>query len=162
MRKSRFSEDQIIAILKESEGGRMETACWAHVRRKFYDLQVAHASRLAAEALKRIGELYAIESDIRGRPPEERLHARTTRARPLLDSLQQWLQSTLAFVSKKSEIAAAMRYALGRWRALLSNCADGTEIDNNAAERALRAVVLGRKNYMLRSDSGGESAADWS
>ena len=144
------------------EGGRIqEAACWAHVRRKFYDLQVAHASPLAAEALKRIGELYAIESDIRGRPPEERLHARITRARPLLDSLHQWLQSTLAVVSKKSEIAAAIRYALGRWRALLRYSEDGTiEIDNNTAERALRAVALGRKNYLFAgSDSGGERAA---
>ena len=144
------------------EGGRIqEAACWAHVRRKFYDLQLAHASPLAAEALKRIGELYAIESDIRGRPPEHRLHARTTRARPLLDSLHQWLQATLAVVSKKSETAAAIRYALGRWRALLRYSDDGhIEIDNNAAERALRAVALGRKNYLFAgSDSGGERAA---
>ena len=144
------------------EGGRIqEAACWAHVRRKFYDLQVAHASPLAAEALKRIGELYAIESDIRGRPPDQRLQARTTLARPVLDSLHQWLQSTLAVVSKKSEIAAAIRYALGRWRALLRYSEDGTiEIDNNAAERALRAVALGRKNYLFAgSDSGGERAA---
>ncbi len=144
------------------EGGQIqEAACWAHVRRKFYDLQVAHASPLAAEALKRIAELYAIEGDIRGQPPQERLQARTTRARPLLDSLQQWLQATLAMVSKKSEIAAAIRYALGRWRALLRYSEDGhIEIDNNAAERALRAVALGRKNYLFAgSDSGGERAA---
>src|SRR5271165_5864653 len=144
------------------EGGQIqEAACWAHVRRKFYDLQVAHASPLAAEALKRIAELYAIEVDIRGRPPEERLQARMTRARPLLDSLRQWLQATLAVVSKKSEIAVAIRYALGRWRALLRYCDDGRiEIDNNAAERALRAVALGRKNYLFAgSDSGGERAA---
>lgn len=138
-----------------------EAACWAHVRRKFYELQVAHASPLAAEALKRIAELYAIESEIRGRSPEERLQIRITRARALLDSLHQWLQSTLAVVSRKSEIAAAIRYALGRWRALLRYSEDGTiEIDNNAAERALRAVALGRKNYLFAgSDSGGERAA---
>jgi transposase len=138
-----------------------EAACWAHVRRKFYELQVAHASPLAAEALKRIAELYAIEADIRGRPPEKRLQARMTRARPLLDSLHPWLQTTLAMVSKKSEIAAAIRYALGRWRALLCYCDDGhIEIDNNAAARALRAVALGRKNYLFAgSDSGGERAA---
>ena len=144
------------------EGGQIrEAACWAHVRRKFYDLQVAHASPLAAEALKRIAELYAIESDIRGRPPEERLQARMTRARPLLESLHHWLQATLTVVSKKSEIAAAIRYALGRWRALLRYCEDGRiELDNNAAERALRAVALGRKNYLFAgSDSGGERAA---
>jgi len=144
------------------EGGQIqEAACWAHVRRKFYDLQVAHASPLAAEALKRIAELYAIESDIRGRPPEERLQVRTARARPLLDSLHQWLQATLGMVSKKSEMAVAIRYALGRWRALLRYCQNGhIEIDNNAAERALRAVALGRKNYLFAgSDAGGERAA---
>jgi transposase len=144
------------------EGGQIqEAACWAHVRRKFYDLQVAHASPLAAEALKRIAELYAIESEIRGRPADERRQARTTRARPLLESLHEWLQSTLAVVSRKSEIAAAIRYALGRWRALLRFSENGSiEIDNNAAERALRAVALGRKNYLFAgSDSGGERAA---
>jgi transposase len=144
------------------EGGRIqEAACWAHVRRKFYDLQVAHASPLAAEALKRIGELYAIESEIRARPPDERRQARTTPAGPMLESLHGWLQSTLAVVSRKSEIAAAIRYAPGRWRALLRYSEDGTiEIDNNAAERALRAVALGRKNYLFAgSDSGGERAA---
>lgn len=144
------------------EGGRIqEAACWAHVRRKFYDLQVAHASPLAAEALKCIGELYAIESEIRGRPPEERLQARITRARPLLEALQEWMQTTLIRTSRKSEITAAIRYALGRWRALLRYCEDGRiEIDNNAAERALRAIALGRKNYLFAgSDSGGERAA---
>ena len=95
------------------EGGRIqEAACWAHVRRKFYDLQVAHASPLATEALKRIGELYAIESEIRGRPPDERRQVRTTRARPLLDSLISGCNRHLAVVSRKSEIAAAIRYAL--------------------------------------------------
>jgi hypothetical protein len=144
------------------EGGRIqEAACWAHVRRKFYDLQVAHASPLAAEALKRIAELYVIESEIRGRPPDQRLQTRTTRACPLLESFHRWLQSNLAVVSRKSEIAAAIRYALGRWRALLRYSEDGhIEIDNNAAERALRAVALGRKNYLFAgSDSGGERAA---
>jgi hypothetical protein len=144
------------------EGGTIqEAACWAHVRRKFYELQVAHASPLAAEALRRIAELYAIESEIRGRPPEERLSIRNTQARPLLESLHHWLETTLAMVSRKSEIAAAIRYALGRWRALLRYAEDGRiEIDNNAAERALRAVALGRKNYLFAgSDSGGERAA---
>jgi transposase len=144
------------------EGGQIqEAACWAHVRRKFYELQVAHASPLAAEAIQRIAVLYAIEGEIRGRPPEQRQQIRTSRARPLLDSLHQWLQATLAVVSRKSEIAVAIRYALGRWRALLRYCEDGNiEIDNNAAERALRAVALGRKNYLFAgSDSGGERAA---
>ena len=144
------------------ENGRMqEAACWAHVRRKFYELQVAHASPIAAEAIRCIAALYAIEGEIRGRPSEERLQIRNARARPLLESLHRWLETTLAAVSRKSELAVAIRYALGRWRALLRYCDDGRiEIDNNAAERVLRAVALGRKNYLFAgSDSGGERAA---
>jgi len=144
------------------EGGQIqEAACWAHVRRKFYELQVAHASPIAAAAIERIAALYAIETEIRGRPPEERLQVRSTRARPLLESLHSWLEKTLSQVSRKSEIAAAIRYALSRWRALLRYSEDGRlEIDNNAAERALRAVALGRKNYLFAgSDAGGERAA---
>jgi transposase len=142
-------------------GDIQEAACWAHARRKFYELQVAHASPIAAAAVERIAALYAIESEIRGRPPEERAEIRNTRARPLLESLHAWLETTLTQVSRKSEVAAAIRYALSRWRALLRYCDDGRlEIDNNAAERSLRAVVLGRKNYLFAgSDAGGERAA---
>jgi len=144
------------------EGGRIqEAACWAHVRRKFYDIQVAHKSPVAAETLERIGALYAVESDINGRLPEERREIRNTRSRPLLESLKQWLEETLVKLSKKSDTAMAVRYALGRWEALMRYCDDGhLEIDNNAAERSLRAVALGRKNYLFAgSDRGGESAA---
>jgi hypothetical protein len=131
------------------------------VRRKFYDIQIAHKSPVAAEALKRIGALYAVESDINGRSPEERREIRSTRSRPLLGSLKQWLEETLVKLSRKSDTAIAVRYALGRWEALMRYCDDGhLEIDNNAAERALRAVALGRKNYLFAgSDRGGESAA---
>lgn len=138
-----------------------EAACWAHVRRKFYDLRLAHNSPVAAEALRRIGELYAIEADIRGWQPEERSRTRNERSRPLLASLKQWLEETLVKLSKKSETAVAVRYALGRWEALLRYVDDGRlEMDNNAAERALRVVALGRKNYLFAgSDRGGERAA---
>ena len=144
------------------EGGRIqEAACWAHVRRKFYDLQVAHSSPIAAEAVARIAQLYAIETEVRGKPADERREVRQSRARPLLGELQAWLEKTLASVSRKSEIAAAIRYALARWRALLRYLDDGSiEIDNSAAERALRVVALGRKNYLFAgSDQGGERAA---
>jgi transposase len=144
------------------EAGRIqEAACWAHVRRKFYDLQVAHKSPVAVEAIERIAELYSIEKEIRGRPPEERREIRNTRSRPLLESLKQWLEETLGKLSRKSDTAIAVRYALGRWQALMRYCNDGgLEIDNNAAERSLRAVALGRKNYLFAgSDRGGESAA---
>src|SRR5437660_9210880 len=144
------------------ETGRIqEAACWAHVRRKFYDIQVAHKSVVAAEALERIGALYAVESNINGRSPEERREIRNTRSRPLLGSLKLWLEETLGKLSKKSDTTIAVRYALGRWEALMRYCDDGhLELDNNAAERALRAVALGRKNYLFAgSDRGGESAA---
>jgi transposase len=148
--------DQIYAA-----GRIQEAACWAHVRRKFYDLEVAHKSPVAAEALERIAGLYAIEREIRGRPPDERREVRNTRSRPLLESLKQWLEETLGKLSRKSDTALAIRYALGRWGALLHFCDDGNiEIDNNAAERALRVVALGRKNFLFAgSDGGGESAA---
>jgi transposase len=144
------------------EGRIQEAACWAHVRRKFYDIHVAHASPLAAEALQRIAALYAVESDIRGKPPEERREGRHQRSIPLLASLRAWLEQTLPSLSRKSETAAAIRYTLSRWTALLRYCTDGRlEIDNNAAERALRAVALGRKNYLFAgSDAGGERAAN--
>ncbi len=138
-----------------------EAACWAHVRRKFYDLHAAHKSLVAAEAMQRIGALYEIEKEIRGRPPEERRAIRNERARPLLEALKQWLEETLCKLSRKSDTALAVRYALGRWEALLRYVDDGRiEIDNNAAERALRTVALGRKNYLFAgSDAGGERAA---
>jgi transposase len=144
------------------ENGRIqEAACWSHVRRKFYDLQEAHASPIASAALERIAALYAIEKEIRGRPPDERQQVRTTRARPLLQSLQEWFEVSLNKLSRKSDTTAAIRYALGLWPALTRYCDDGRlEIDNNAAERALRAVALGRKNYLFAgSDTGGERAA---
>jgi hypothetical protein len=144
------------------ENGRIqEAACWSHVRRKFCDLQQAHASPIASEALERIATLYALEKEIRGRPPDERQQVRATRARPLLQSLQEWFEVSLNKLSRKSDTTAAIRYALGLWTALTRYCDDGRlEIDNNAAERALRAVALGRKNYLFAgSDTGGERAA---
>lgn len=138
-----------------------QAACWAHVRRKFYDLEQASASPMATEALRRIGQLYAIESGIRGKPPDARLAVRQDQARPLLDDFHTWLMTVLATLSAKSVAARAIQYALNRWQALLTYIDDGmVEIDNNAAERALRAVALGRKNYLFAgSDSGGERAA---
>ena len=143
------------------DGRIQEAACWAHARRAFYDIHQANNSPIAAEALERIGRLYIIESEIRGRPPNERAQTRQARAGPLLEELRAWLRQTLARLSKKSELAKAIGYVLTRWVALTRYCDDGRiEIDNNAAERALRAVALGRKNYLFcGSDAGGERAA---
>jgi transposase len=138
-----------------------EAACWAHARRKFYDIHQATQSPLALEALNRIGELYAIEEQIRGQPPDARQHARSAQATPKLDALHAWMIGTRVTLSKKSDLAGAIHYALARWRALTRYCEDGRiEIDNNIAERSLRAIALGRKNYLFAgSDAGGERAA---
>jgi transposase len=144
------------------EGGRIrEASCWAHARRAFYELHQAHQSPVAAEALERIGALYAIEADIRGKPPDERAAIRQARAGPLLESLRDWLRPTVSRVSTKSELAKAIGYVLTRWSAFTRYRDDGRiEMDNSAAERALRAVALGRKNYLFAgSDAGGERAA---
>nr|WP_229418172.1 IS66 family transposase [Massilia sp. Root351] len=144
------------------DSGRVvEAACWAHARRKFYDLHAARPSALTAEALRRIGELYAIEEAIRGKPSDERLAIRQARARPLLEDLERWLHATLATLSRKSDTAAAILYALKLWPALTWYVDDGSiEIDNSAAERALRGVALGRRNFLFAgADSGGERAA---
>ena len=143
------------------DGNIYEVACWAHTRRKFHDIHVAHASPTTTEALARIGALYGIEEQIRGKPAELRCSVRQTRSRPLLDELRQWMEKTLRSLSTKSETAGAIRYALSHWRALTRYVDDGKlEIDNNSAERALRAVAIGRKNYLfMGADSGGQRAA---
>jgi len=141
-----------------------EVACWAHARRPWWDLFLdskRDADCVAAEALRRIRALYEIEEQIRGQPPEVRKAQRQARAGPLLEALQTWLQALLPRVSVKSDIAQAIGYSLNRWKALTRYVDDGRlEIDNNAAERALRGVSLGRKNFLfMGSDAGGERAA---
>jgi len=139
----------------------LEAACWAHARRKFYDLHEATKSPAAAEALDRIQALYEIEVHARGKPPDERRALRQAHAKPLLDDLHRWLTATMAAASPKAPLGIAINYALKRWVALTRYCDDGEiEIDNNAAERALRGPVLSRKNFLFAgSDAGGERAA---
>jgi hypothetical protein len=122
---------------------------------------MAQRSPLAAEAIRRIGQLYDIERELRGQSPQQRADERQRRAKPLCDQLHTWLTQTAQTISAKSDMAAAIHYALVRWEALTRYCTDGRiEIDNNTAERALRGAVLGRKNYLFAgSDAGGERAA---
>jgi hypothetical protein len=143
------------------DGTIQEAPCMAHIRRKFYDLVEAHQSPIAIEAVERIAALYAIEKEIRGRPPELRQKVRGEKARPLLDAMHVWLEESLAKLSPKSVTAGAIRYALALWDALQRYCDDGRiEIDNNAAERALRTIAIGRRNYLFAgSDAGGQRAA---
>ena len=145
-----------------AEGHISEAACWAHVRRNFYDIHVAaKQSPLAREALERIAELYAVEARITGKPPDLRRQMRQAEARPRLERMHAWLTDSLRRVSGRSDIAGAIRYALSRWQALTRYLDDGTlAIDNNAVERAIRPLVLGRKNWLFAgSDAGGERAA---
>lgn len=140
-----------------------EAGCWAHVRRRFYEIDRAAGGKspIAAEALARIAALYRIEARIRGRPPEQRARLRRRTTAGLLGRLRAWLMATLGQVSRKSAVGEAILYATTRWAALTRFANDGRiEIDNNAAERALRTVALGRKNYLFAgAHSGGERAA---
>jgi transposase len=121
----------------------------------------ATASPIALEALERIAALFAIESSIRGRPSDQRGAAREEHARPLLVQLKTFLDTSLNRVSGKSALAQAIRYTRSRWQALTRYVTDGRlEMSNNAAERAMKPPVLGRKNYLFcGSDAGGQRAA---
>lgn len=138
-----------------------EVACWAHARRKIYDEHVANKSEASLELLQTIGLLFDIERDIRGRPPDERLRVRSEQAVPLLEKLKQAYEAALKKVSGKSDFAEALRYALTRWPSFTRYTTDGRlEVCNNAAERAIRPLALGRKNWLFAgSDTGGERAA---
>lgn len=111
--------------------------------------------------MERIAALYAVEKEIRGRPPEVRQQVRSEKARPLLDAMRAWLEESLAKLSPKSVTAGAIRYALALWNALERYCDDGRiEIDNNAAERSVLAIAVGRRNYLFAgSNAGGQRAA---
>ncbi|MDE2333155.1 MAG: IS66 family transposase [Rhodospirillales bacterium] len=143
------------------DGRVVEAACLAHARRKFWDVHEATKSPLAREALDQIAALYRIEATIRGRPPDQRLAVRQEHTAPLMTELHDWLDATRARISGRSELAAAIRYALTRWEALTLILRDGRAcIDNSAAERAMRPIAVGRRNWTFAgSDAGGERAA---
>jgi transposase len=129
---------------------------WAHCRRRFFEIHQATGSPLAAEALRRIGELYAIEAEIRGRPSGERQAVRQERSKPLVEALHAWLTAQLGRVSGKSGLAEAIRYALRHWDGLVLFLDDGRlELDTNTVERAIRPVALGRKNHLFAGSDGG-------
>ncbi|HEX2363522.1 MAG TPA: IS66 family transposase [Bradyrhizobium sp.] len=144
------------------QNGRIsEAACWAHVRRKFFDVHAANGSAIAKEALDRIGALYAVEAAIKGLSPDERRRLRQAQSMAIAVDLKSWAEATKPKLSARSELAAAFRYMLSRWLALTRCFDDGRlALDNNPAERALRGVAIGRKNYLFAgSDRGGERAA---
>jgi len=133
-------------------------ACWAHTRRKFYEVHQATGSPIAAEALRRIAALYAVEDAIRGKSAEERGRIRNTQSRPLIDAMKPWLELEISRIPPSGGLAEAIRYALARWTALCRFLDDGrVELDTNPVERAIRPVALGRKNHLFAgSDGGGE------
>jgi transposase len=142
-------------------GAIREVACMAHVRRKFVDIHRSQASPIAAEAIQRIARLYAVEKEARGSPPERRMDLRQAKAVPVFDELEAWLAQQLTRISGKSPLAVAIRYALARMERMRPYLAHGIlELDNNAAERGMRAIALGRKNYLfVGSEAGGKAAA---
>lgn len=141
-----------------ADGSIALAACWAHARRKFFDVSEATGSPIAAEALRRIAEIYAVERSINGQEPETRFSVRTVQSKPLVDALLPWLQQQLGRIPGSSTLAEAIRYTLGRWDELRFFLRDGRiELDNNTVERAIRPVALGRKNHMFAgSDRGAE------
>jgi transposase len=132
--------------------------CWAHVRRRFYELAAAGPAPIASEALTRITDLYAVEKEIRGRTAEERRAVRQEKSKPVLDELEPWLHAKLDLISQKTKLAEAIRYALSRWAGLTHFIDDGRiEIDSNVVERTIRPIALNRKNALFAgSDGGGE------
>ena len=139
----------------------LNIACWAHARRGFFDLYEARRCPTSQEALERIAALYRIEGEIRDQPAEVRLKVRQQHSVPLLNTLRAWMIEKAALTEKKSALATAFNYVLNDWDAFVRYTQDGhLEIDNSAAERSIRSMGIGRRNYLFfGSDSGGERAA---
>lgn len=138
-----------------------EAACWAHWRRDFHDIWTSNKSEIAREALDRIGALYDIERSINGQPPEIRLAARQKQSKPKAEAFRLWAEAQLTRIPGKGDLAAAFRYGLSRWSSLCLFMEDGrVAIDNNAAERALRPIGVGRRNWLFAgADTGAETLA---
>lgn len=148
---------------KRADGSRQfrEAACWAHLRRDFHDIWTSDKSQIAREALDRIGKLYDIEREIAGQPAEVRLRARQTKSKPKVEALRQWAEQQLTRIPGKGDLAKAFRYGLSRWPSFCLFLEDGrVAIDNNAAERAMRPIGIGRKNWLFAgADTGAETLA---
>lgn len=144
--------------------GVTEVACWAHARRKFYDAQDSDGKR-AAQMLAMIGELYAIERQAKDADDAARLALRRERSVPVLARIKTWLDTEQQVVLPRSLIGAAITYAQNQWTALMTYTTQGfLAIDNNASERALKRVAIGRKNWLFAgNDQAAQNAAGlWS
>jgi transposase len=154
------------APYKQLQRGRAGNAvtlafCWAHLRRRFYEIAKGGSAPIAEEALRRIAALYGIEAQIRGNPAEERQEVRQAKSKALVAELKSWLQAQLARASAKSAIALAIRYGLNHWEGLERFLEDGRiEIDSNVVERSMRPIALNRKNALFAGhDTGAENWA---
>lgn len=148
---------------KRADGSQQfrEAACWAHLRRDFHDIWTSDKSQIAREALDRIGKLYDIEREIAGQPAEARLRVRQTKSKPKVAAFKQWAEQQLTRIPGKSDLAKAFRYGLNRWPSFCLFLKDGrVAIDNNAAERAMRPIGIGRKNWLFAgADTGAVTLA---
>ena len=161
MQADAYSGYNGLYVAGRKPGPIIEAACWAHGRRKFFELAELQKAPIAIEAVRRIDALFAIEREINGRPPDQRLAARRERSKPFVDALEKWLREERRKLSSKSPLAKAMDYSLKRWAAFTRFLDDGRIcMSNNAAERAVRGIAVGRRNWTFcGSDSGGQRAA---
>jgi transposase len=142
-------------VLADKSGATL-AFCWAHVRRRFYELAAAGPAPIASEALRRIAELYRIEDDIRGRSAEQRRAVRQEKSLPIVADLVPWLREKLELISQKTKLAEAIRYTLSRRDGLSRFLDDGRiEIDSNTVERSIRPIALNRKNALFAGSDGG-------
>ena len=139
----------------------VEAACWAHSRRKFFELARLRKMPIAIEAVQRIDALFAIEREINGKPATERLAVRHSRAKPLVEDFETWLKAERKKLSAKGPLAKAIDYQFNHWAAFTRFLDDGRIcLSNNAAERASRGIAVGRRNWTFcGSDQGGHRAA---
>ena len=151
--------DKMLDQFRNGDDKADEMACMAHVRRKFVDVFSSQGSAIAEEAILRIAQLYAIEKEVRGMLPEDRAAVRQAKAKPIFEALEAWLHAQLPKISGKSPLAQAIRYALGRLPKARPYLENGhLELDNNTAERAVKPVAIGRKNWMFSGSEGGGKA----
>lgn len=161
MQADAYSGYNGLYVAGRKAGPIIEAACWAHGRRKFFELAELQKAPVAIEAVRRIDELFAIEREINGKPPDERRAVRQERSRPLLEAYEAWLRGERRRLSSKAPAAKAIDYTLKRWDAFARFLDDGRIcLSNNAAERSLRGVAVGRRNWTFcGSNSGGQRAA---
>jgi transposase len=155
-----YSAYKALAEADRPRGAIMLAHCWAHCRRRFFELAKGGAAPVASEALRRIAELYTIEASIRGQDAANRKAARLRRSKAPVDDLKLWLEARLREASGRSPLAEAIRYALARWAGLTYFLQDGrVELDTNPVERTMRPIALNRKNALFAGSD--EGAGNW-